>query len=174
MFEEHCTGASVSVYCARLRLKGHLGLTCHIMKSLRRFTSLVRMRMSRGGESDFCVERLPNKRPDVISLFEGSEFVIRQNSRNEKGGFQDFTYSVCIRPFRASATVERMAVVTSSLDVYGQQTFRIDLRRKISATLLHFFTGKVRLAIDVSMWNLPVLSWTVGSRAGARISGRAR
>ena len=43
-------------------------LTCHIMKSLNRFTSLVRIKMSNGGEPDFWVERLSNKVLAFISL----------------------------------------------------------------------------------------------------------
>lgn len=43
-------------------------LTCHIMKSLNLFTSLVRIKMSKGGELDFWVDRLSNKRSEVISL----------------------------------------------------------------------------------------------------------
>jgi hypothetical protein len=61
-------GISTSVLVGII-LRSRTQLTCHIMKSLKRLTSLVRIKMSNGGDPDFCVDRLPNKTSDVISLF---------------------------------------------------------------------------------------------------------
>lgn len=60
---------SISVFVVII-LRSVALLTCHIMKSLKRLTSLVRIKMSNGGDPDFCVERLLNKTSDVISLLQ--------------------------------------------------------------------------------------------------------